>query len=181
MELSSQEAERLIREGVDALRQGRPAEARAGFERVAGTPMANAQILLLLATACRGADDAAGEEAALDRLLGMEARIVRGHIMKADCRAKAGDERAALNFYKSAMLIAGDQQLPPDLAAELQRGAAAAAQLEARLDLQREAALAARGVTPGNRSPRFQQSLDIIAGRKQIYVQEPTAYYFPGL
>src|SRR3954463_14070826 len=139
MQLSNQEAERLIREGVDALRQGRPAEARAGFERVAETPMANAQILLLLATACRGADDAAGEEAALDRLLAMEPRIVRGHIMKADCRAKAGDVPAALNFYKTPLRIASDQQLPNDLVAELRRAEAAVVQLEARLDLDREA------------------------------------------
>jgi aspartyl/asparaginyl beta-hydroxylase (cupin superfamily) len=34
---------------------------------------------------------------------------------------------------------------------------------------------------PENRSPRFQRSLDILSGHKQIYVQEPTGYYFPEL
>ncbi len=181
MQLSNQEAERLIRDGVDALRQGRPEDARERFESVTRTGRANAQIWLLLATACRGAGDAAGEEAALDQLLAIEPRIVRGHIMKGDCRARAGDDRVALNFYKSAMLIAGDQELPADLAAELRRAEGAARQFGARLDMEREATLAARGLEPGSRSPRFQQSLDIIAGRKRIFVQEPTAYYFPGL
>ena len=37
------------------------------------------------------------------------------------------------------------------------------------------------GLPPGGRSPRFQQSLDIIAGRRHIYLQEPTGYYFPEL
>jgi hypothetical protein len=181
MQLTNQEAERLIREGVDALRQGRPAEARARFESVTRTGRANSQIWLLLATACRAENDHAGEEAAVDGLLALEPRAVRGHIMKGDCRARAGDERAALGFYGSARLIASGQQLPNDLLAELRRVDAAAAQMEARLDLRREEALATRGLPPENRSPRFQQSLDILAGRKRIFVQEPTAYYFPGL
>ena len=40
---------------------------------------------------------------------------------------------------------------------------------------------AARGLPAASRSPRFQQSLDIMAGRKRVFVQEPTGYYFPGL
>jgi hypothetical protein len=181
MQLNNEEAERLVKEGVAALNQGRPAEAAARFERVTRAGRANAQIWLLLATARRAADDPAGEEAALDALLAMEPRIVRGHVMKGDCRARAGDDCAAINFYKSAMLLARDQQLPEALAAELRRAEAAAAELEARLDLEKEKALAARGVAPGTRSPRFQESLDIMAGRKRIFVQEPSAYYFPGL
>jgi aspartyl/asparaginyl beta-hydroxylase (cupin superfamily) len=31
------------------------------------------------------------------------------------------------------------------------------------------------------RSRRFDQSVDILLGRKKIYVQQPTRYYFPGL
>ncbi len=181
MHLSNQEAERLIREGVDALRQGRSREARSRFESVTSTGRANSQIWLLLAAACRADADVAAEEAALDQLLALEPRVVRGHVMKGDCRAKAGDERAAIGFYKSALMIAGDQQQPQDLQSELQRIEAAVAQMEGRLDLQREASLAARGLPPGNRSARFQESLDILAGRKRIYAQEPTAYYFPGL
>lgn len=181
MQLSNQEAERLVREGVDALRQGDPVKARRRFETVTRTGRANGQIWLLLAAACRAANDPSAEEAALDRLLALEPRAVRGHIMKGDCRARAGDDLAALSFYRSAALIADGQQLPNDLVAELRRAAAEQARLEAGLDAQREAGLTARGLPPESRSPRFQQSLDILSGRKRIYVQEPTAYYFPGL
>lgn len=181
MQLSNQDAQRLITEGVGALRQGRAAEARASFERVAATGRANAQIWLLLATACRAADDVAAEEAALDRLLALEPRVVRGHIMKGDCRAKAGDELAALSFYTTARLAAKGQSLPPDLEAELRRAEAAATKIKAGFEAQREATLAQRGMPPEHRSPRFQQSLDILSGRKQIFLQEPTGYYFPGL
>jgi aspartyl/asparaginyl beta-hydroxylase (cupin superfamily) len=181
MDLSNQEAESLIRQGVTSLQQGRPAEARGQFERVTRTGRANGQIWLLLASACRAAEDPAGEEAALDQLILLEPRMARAHIMKGDCRAKAGDDRAAFGFYESAMLIARGQQIPADLAAELRRVEAAVADLQARTEVEREASLAARGISRENRSPRFQQSLDIIAGRKRIFVQEPTAYYFPGL
>ena len=41
--------------------------------------------------------------------------------------------------------------------------------------------MAAQGIVPAARSARFQQSLDIIAGRAQVYFQEPTGYFFPEL
>jgi aspartyl/asparaginyl beta-hydroxylase (cupin superfamily) len=181
MQLSNQEAERLVREGVEALQQGRPAEARMRFERVTAAGQANAQIWLLAATACRVENDLAGEEAAVDHLLAIAPRLPRGLIMKGDCRAKSGDERAALNFYKSALRVADGQRLPDDLLAEIRRAESIVAQLEARVEAQREASLAAQGLPSGQRSPRFQQSLDILAGHKRIYAQAPTAYYFPEL
>jgi aspartyl/asparaginyl beta-hydroxylase (cupin superfamily) len=181
MQLTNQEAERLVREGVEALRQGRSGEARGRFERVTQTGRANVQLLLLLATACRSEGDVAGEEAALDRLLAMGPRVLRAHIMKGDCRAKAGDERGSLNFYESAQLLAAGQQIPDDLRTELKRVQDWINRFKARVEEQRDIALAARGVPPGSRSARFQQSLDILAGHKRIFVQEPTGYYFPGL
>src|SRR5688572_11668085 len=174
MRLSNQEVERLVREGFEALQQGRPAEARMRFERVTETGRASAQIWLLAATACRLENDLAGEEAALDQLLAIEPRLPRGLIMKGDCRATAGDDQAALNYYKGALLVAEGQRFPDDLLAELRRAKTVAAQLQTRLDAQREATLAAQGLPPAQRSARFQQSLDILAGRKRIYVQEPT-------
>jgi hypothetical protein len=180
-QLSNQEAERLIRTGVDALRQGRPSEARALFREVTDTGRANSQIWLLLATACRGEGDWAGEEAAVDRLLALEPRMVRGHIMKGDCRFRAGDNKSALAFYESAQMLAEGQSVPPDLLAELRRAQAATEELKADLLARRETALEAQGLSAENRSPRFQQALEILSGQKRIYVQEPTGFYFPGL
>ena len=181
MQLSNQEAERLAKEGVDALQRGQPAIARARFESIAQSGRANGQIWLLLAVACRSDNDGGAEEAALDQLLTLEPQAVRGHIMKADCRANAGDERSALRGYEIALLIAANQELPADLRAELQRAEAWVAQFKARVVEQREAKLLARGLPPEKRSRRFQHSLDILAGRRQIFVQEPTGYYVPEL
>jgi aspartyl/asparaginyl beta-hydroxylase (cupin superfamily) len=173
--------ERIAREGVEALRLGRAAEARSRFEQVTMSGRANIQIWLLLATACRAQGDAAAEEAALDRVLEIEPRTVRAHIMKADCRLKAGDDRSAQHYYRSALHSAEGQRVPDDLLAELRRAEAAMTSISAQLAARREENLAAAGFPPGQRSARFQQALDIGAGQKQIFLQEPTVFYFPGL
>lgn len=181
MELSNQQAERLVQDGVAALRAGRPADARQNFEAITRTGRANAQIWLLLAVACRGAGDAAAEEAALDALLTAEPRAARGLVMKGDCRANAGDERSALAHYESALIVAASQEVPPDLVAELRRAEQWVNAFKARANAQREEGLRAQGFPEGQRSARFQQSLDILSGKSRIFVQEPTGYYLPGL
>ena len=181
MDVSNQEAEALLRGGIDALRQGRAAEARRSFQTVTQTGRASVQVWLLLATACRVEGDAAAEEAAVDQVLQLEPRAIRGHVMKGDCRARADDEATALSFYESAMMMAAGQQLPNDLVADLKRIEGVLETMKSRIDARREAALVAQGFPPEARSPRFQQSLDIVAGRKRIFVQEPTGYYFPGV
>jgi aspartyl/asparaginyl beta-hydroxylase (cupin superfamily) len=181
MILSNQEAERLVREAVEAFRAGRHGEARTRLDHVAGTGRASAQIWLLLATVCRAQADRAAGEAALDRVLEMEPQAVRAMIMKADCRAAAADERTAVLLYKKAVRLAEGQSVPPDLEAELRRGEAAAAEIDGRQAARVEASLAEHGIAPEARSARFQQSLDVMADRARIYLQEPTGYYFPEL
>lgn len=181
MQLTNAEAEQLVRAGADALGAGHPAEARASFERVTQSGRANSQIWLLLAMACRAQQDWHGEEAALEALLAQDPRMIRAHIMRGDCRAQAGDERAALASYESARLLAAGQQLPTELASELSRMEDRISEMRRRMEAAQEAALVAQGLPPGERSPRFQASLDIISGRKRVYVQEPTGYYFPEL
>jgi aspartyl/asparaginyl beta-hydroxylase (cupin superfamily) len=187
MQISNQEAERLVREAVDALQQGRPDEARRRLDTVVATGRASAQIWLLLATVCRAQRDTRAEEVALDEVLEMEPRAVRALIMKADCRVAAGDPRVAATLYKKARNIAAGealppgQSLPPDLVAELRRAEVAAAQLDARYAAHMEASLTAQGLPPESRSYRFQQSLDILADRKRVFFQDPTGFFYPEL
>ena len=181
MQIGTQEIERLTREGIAALQQGRVPDARSRFEAITQSAGANAQAWLLLAIACRAQQDHGAEEAALDRLLQIAPQAVRGLIMKGDCRIRAGEERAGVNLYKNALRIAEGQTLPPPDVAELRRAEETARQLDAEHAARIEATLAARGFPPEQRTPRFQQSLDVMAGRKQIYYQEPTGFFYPGL
>lgn len=181
MQLTNDEAMRRVRQGAEALQAGRAADARELLQSVTQTGRANAQIWGMLAMACKAVGDNAGEEAAIDALLALEPRAIRGLIMKADCRAKAGDDRGALQFYETVVMLTRETQVPAALASEVRRAKAAFDDWTARIDAGREAALVKRGLPPGERSARFQESIDILAGRKRIFVQEPTGYYFPGL
>ncbi len=181
MQLTNEEALTLVRQGAAALQQGRAREARQRFEQVTATGRANAQIWLLLITACRADSDPAAAEEAVNQLLALDPSLAIAHIMKGDCRAQAGDEQGALKFYDTALRIAEQAPQPDDVLPELRRVEGVVAASHARLDAGREAALVARGIAPGTRSPRFQESLDITAGRRKIFAQEPTSYYFPGL
>jgi len=182
MPLSVAEAERLARAGAEALRAGQAGEAVRLFAQIAAAGMANVQIWLLLAHSSRLAGDADEAERAADAVLREDDRNLRALIIKGDCRREAGDDRAAASFYKAANSTAAQAgQLPPDLAAELERVRKANQEIEGGFRRQLTASLAAAGLAGDAPSPRFRQSIDILLGEKQVYLQQPTAYFFPGL
>jgi Aspartyl/Asparaginyl beta-hydroxylase len=171
------EAESIARAGAAALQAGRPSEAKASFERLVAAGQVNAQIRLLLAFACRGAGDPAGEERAIDALLAEEPNNLRALIMKGDCRLAAADDRAATSYYGAAIKLAGQiGSLPADLQAEVARAESALGENAARYRARLEGHLAGQAL-----SPRFRESLALMFGEKEIFLPKPSAYYFPGL
>jgi aspartyl/asparaginyl beta-hydroxylase (cupin superfamily) len=181
MQLTSEEAESLRQEGVEALEQGRSAHALALFEKVVEAGRFDERSWLLLASCRRAERDAAGEEAALNRLLELDPHSVRAHVFKGDCRARAGDTDLACYFYRTALQLGSARSLPQDELAEVQRAKSLLAELEERMHEVRQARLVARGLPPQQWSPRFRHSLEIAAGRRNAYLQRPTAYNFPEL
>jgi len=181
MQPNSQEAESLFRDGVEALQQGRAGEARTRFERLTETGAANAMTWLLLAVARRADRDPVGEEAALDRLLELEPQSVSGNVLKGDCRAGQGDELGAIYFYKAALRFAEGRDLPAETLAEVRRATEALGELQDRAHSRREALLTKRGSPPESWSPRFRHALELAAGRRKLYLQQPTIFNFPEL
>lgn len=155
-------------------------EAQTRFEQVAVSGATDEAPWLLLAAARRAEGDAAGEEAALGRLLDAEPRSVRGHVMKADCRARAGDEDAARLLYARALRLAEGRRLTEE-AADVRRAGEALARLRARAHAGREARLTARGLPSPTWSPRFRHAIELAAGHRKLFLPEPTAFDFPGL
>lgn len=182
MQLSLSEAERLARAGAEALQAGNAAEARRSFERLAATGRANLQIWLLLAHSCRSSGDMAGADKAADEVLKKDNRNIRALIVKGDCRQAAGDDRAASSFYGPAIKLAEQvEELPPDLAAEIERARVSSREFAGRSRQQLESYLDGAGFDSGQRSARFQESIEILLEEKQVYFQQPTAYFFPRL
>jgi tetratricopeptide (TPR) repeat protein len=181
-QLSMADAERLARTGAEALRAGNAAAARQNFERLAASGRANAQIWLLLAHSCARLGDQHAAERAADEVLRRDNHNLRALILKGDARQAAGDEAAAISFYKTVLKLAPQLgELPSDLAAELSRLEAAARAFSGRSRQRLESYLAGVGMGPEAQSARFRESIAILLEEKQVYFQQPSAYYFPGL
>lgn len=168
----------LVRAGATALQQGDATKARAMLEQVTATGRANAQIWMLLAAACNATNDPIAEEAAVDEVLRRDGNNIRALIQKGDCRLRAGDDRAGASFHDRAVKRAEGQSVPADLAAELDRVRQA---LSAASTAYRQHLEGWVGTSGRQASSRFSQSLDILFGDRQIYQQQPLAYYFPEL
>ena len=142
----------------------------------------DASVMLGLAGACKALADAPGQVAALDRLLTAEPRNVPALIQRADCYAEAGDSRSATSFYQMAIrAVPPAARIPQDLAGELRRAQLMCEQYAEEYKTWLRQSLAARGFDETRSSARFAQSLDIVLGKKQIFLQQPRVYYFPGL
>ena len=174
--------EALGRAGADALARGDAAAARTAFEQLIAAGQASPPAWTLLAQACRLGGDRAAERAAIERALALDPRNLRALIMQGDWFGAAGDTRAAASYYQHAVRLAPSAgPLPPGLAADLRRAEAAIRQAGELYQGHLEARLEAAGFPAGARSARIQESIDILLEKKQVHVQQPTNYYFPGL
>lgn len=180
MATSAAEAEAMIRSGVAALRAGQAGEA-IRLLRGAAEAGTLAPPWFLLAQACRHGGDGDGEEAALDKLLQGEPRHLGGLIMRADCHMRAGDRRAAASFYETALAAAvGQGQVSPLMANELRRAEATFSELEREFADHLETILKER-FAGGPLAERVATAVDLMLGRKQVFLQQPKSFYFPGL
>ncbi len=125
--------------------------------------------------------DLASQAAALDRLLAADPRNLAALIQRADCYAAAGDARSASSFYLMAIRSAPQGALPQEMARELARARQACDRYAAEYRSYLLDSLAAEGFDAETSSSRFAQSVDIALGARQIFLQQPKYYYFPGL
>jgi aspartate beta-hydroxylase len=183
MTTATQDGPTLARHAADALRRGDAAAARELYDRAAAAMPGDVGVLLGLACACRALGDLPGQAAAVDRVLALDSRNVQGLVMKGDLFEAAGDSRAASAYDRAALLAAPQAgKLSPELLQELRRAQARSARHAREYEAHMRAWLAARGFDADRQAnTRFGQSLDLLLGRKQVFLQEPRYYYFPQL
>jgi aspartyl/asparaginyl beta-hydroxylase (cupin superfamily) len=175
------DARALVQAAVRALREGRHAESRGIFERLVATGRADASVHLGLAYACLGSGDVEAAFAATERVLALEPANLRALLLKADHLQRSGDLRTAASYYQAVVAAAAAQgQLPPDLAREVARARSMCQRQTGQFEAALRQRLSPLGLDDAA-TERFAQSLDILFGRRRIYVQEPRNYYFPGL
>ncbi|HUQ13038.1 MAG TPA: aspartyl/asparaginyl beta-hydroxylase domain-containing protein [Novosphingobium sp.] len=166
----------MVERGLAALRARDHARA-AALLREAAAALPDAEMAwVALANAEEGCGNASAAEAALDRRLAQAKRDVGALLFKASLRERSGDERAACSFYRAALnQVAFDGQLPPSLHAlheHAQRYLAATDRkfMSYLLD-QLDAAP----------SPAIVEAVELLAGAREVDLQRPTVFYYPGL
>ena len=175
-------AEASARSGLAALQRGDAAAGRTAFEQAIAGGFGPPAVQLLLAQACRILGDEGGEKGALERVLEAEPANIRALVMRGDTYTRAGDVRAATTFYKAAVSAAraaggAPPELQPDIRHASEMIAAAGGDYQAHL----ERSLAGAGVDLDAASPRFREAVDILFGRKQVFLQQPGTFYYPRL
>lgn len=169
----------LARTGVEALRRGDAAAAVQAFEHLTATGNAPVQAWILLAQSKTQLGDGTGADAALDGALKLEPRNPYAMLMKGDAFVRRGDDRAAVSWYTMAVNLVGGATLPPDLAQRVEAAKAFLARAGSSFREHLNDQISARGVADAG--PRFDEALAILSGEKQVYLQSPTSFFFPGL
>jgi len=184
MTITGEQADVLLERAIGALRAGDAAAARAQLDRLVGqAPTGHPRPWFVLAQACRMLGDAAGERAALEPLLSAEPRHLAGLLMMGELQASAGDPRAASACYMAARNVAAARpgDVSPPIAAMLQRADAFEAEQARRNTEQLLGAIGDAGLAEGSAGPRVRHALDLLLGKAQLYLQQPSMFYFPGL
>jgi len=179
--VSGTDLQALWRDGARALREGRLAEALAAFEAIVTTGEAAPAVWLGLAMAHNRLGDPAAERAALQQALALDPRDLRATLMMADHHAAAGDARAATAYYDTVLqIVATAGTVEPGLETEVGRAHHMRARYARLYERHIEDAMAGRGLDTAE-GRRVRRSLDLLLGRRQLFVQEPRGFYFPEL
>ncbi len=173
--------ERTAQAGIAALQAGDGKAARRAFETIVASGRATPQIWLWLAQACDMLDDRAAVMAHVARVVELDPANPYALVMAGEVQTRSGDDRAAIAWYERALNAAQGRQLPPDLIARLNRAAATREAAFAGFEAEMMGALGDAGVDPANAGPRFGEALQIVSGRSQPYLQQPTSFYYPRL
>lgn len=180
MSLTSQEANAR---GLAALRNRDLAQAQRWFEQALALDPAAGSLWRNLAHARRLAGDAAGERAALEGALGVDARDLAALIRLAQWFERAGDRREAMLRW-SGVIQLGEQVATPseELSHLLAHAREYCAAQGAALATPIRAALAPRYDTFGQTSRRRAQAfLDHSFGTRRIYPNVCAGLHYPFL
>ncbi len=167
--------ENLISEGLAALRARNPMRAADLLRNASGGIAPERMPWPALAQAELALGNHAAAEMALDRQLSLAPRDVGALLAKGQLRQHARDDRAAVSFYTTALAQAAVSGIPRGM-----EGMAAAAQAfigEAQSAFRQHLDT----VMAGGLSPAMEEALGLLRGAREIDLQRPSLFYYPGL
>ena len=177
------QARNLLAEAERSLQGGDGVKALPFLRRAAALEPKNPDIRLQTALALRLTGDLDGALAELDEALGLDPYMVLAHLSKGFVLEKLGLTRAAASAYTVALKCAPPPgQTPPGMRAPLDRAREIVASHTGELaDHLRVAIAEVRGRHGREKLGRFDQALEIYAGKRQIYYPQPMLLAYPEL
>jgi aspartate beta-hydroxylase len=169
--------------GTHALSQGAFEKARDYFTRAAAADPKEPVLWLNVARTHRELGDSAGELAALDRILAIDARHFMALLRKAALFQRQGEDgRAALHWSQAGMVAPPMEQLTPEIRQMLADGLTFAARHNLAFGRKMDETLASAraGLSP-QQLRRFDAAVDASLGRRQIYHNVCEGFHFPFL
>ena len=171
----------LAAEGFAALKRGDALAARDLLTRAVQAGKTDAALWFAMAAAHRQLDSSAEESRALDQALKADPNYLPALIAKGDLFARLGDERAAGAHYGVALRLAKSLPiLAPEWRDELNRVAAARQNMSTNFEAHLMSVLAQRGLGEVG-TERVAHAVELLLGKRQVFLQQPTNFYFPGL
>ena len=164
-------------------RVGKPAEARALYQRALAVDPRSRVLWLNLAAACRSVGDTAAEGQALEQALALEPRYVAALLQKADLQERLGKPLAAVQMFEAALhSIPPGETIPPQMAAAVAHArevvAANSRALEAFLERELEPMRRQHSAADQH---RYDACQDILLGKRRAYSSLPKDAFFPYL
>lgn len=126
-------------------------------------------------------DDVA-EAVALDAGIRADRGNIGAILAMAELKRRQADDRAAGSFYRLALrTAAAAPELPASLHPALQRAEQFLAATERAFSDHLLGQLRDAGIDSNSAVPRVAQALRLLAGDDQLYLQQPSMFYFPGV
>lgn len=160
----------MAQAAIAALRNGDMAAARANADAMHNPPP------MLLAQICSRSGDLDGEAQALKQILAGDPRNLPALLAMGQNALAREDEREATAWFRSALAQAAATGAPPQLQSLLQRAQERVATASRRFEDHLTAAIEGLPLLP-----RITHATDLLLGRSQLYLQQPSMFYFPGL
>jgi aspartate beta-hydroxylase len=183
VELVPKHAKAWTQIGQHAFRAGDMQSAKYAFTKAANADGSDPRQWVNVALTCQGLKDDAGEEAAISQALKVDAMDLLALIMRAAMLERKGERHKAASAHAAVATVAPPfEQLHPEL-----RGAVShAINFKTSYDVDFGAHLDQflkphRDAVQGENLRRFQDSVDIMVGRKRRYESMSMVFHYHGL
>jgi aspartyl/asparaginyl beta-hydroxylase (cupin superfamily) len=173
----------LLRLGQHCLYRKELKGALELLQRAAVAAPQDPLVYLNLGFAYRALGNIALEAQAIERALANDAYCYPALLLKGALLERQGKRRAAARVYKDAIaIVPRETRLPDDLAAQVAHARDVVHQNAEELDGYLESALKEIRTLHRNAPlDRFDTCRDVMLGRKQVFLSQPTMLNFPGL